>query len=118
MASSLAITLDMLKTANAVGRGGARRQPFEVETLKINRTATKSFEARDIVIVPGLGTATEAELMTRLASPPIQRAVRLLSEAHSAGAFVAAENIQPSLFTPPNSVIPNNMFLERIKEPP
>jgi transcriptional regulator GlxA family with amidase domain len=89
MASSFAITLDMLKTANAVGRGRGRRQPFEVETLKVTRTATSSFEARDIVIIPGLGTPTEAELMTCLASPPVRRAVRLVREARLAGAFVA-----------------------------
>jgi transcriptional regulator GlxA family with amidase domain len=89
MASSLAITLDLLKTANAVGRGAGRRQPFDVGTLKITRTATRSFETGDIVIVPGLGTATEADLMKRLATPAIARAVRLVGEAHSAGAYVA-----------------------------
>ena len=89
MASSLAITLDLLKTANAVGQGAGRRQPFDVGTLKITRTAARSFEAGEIVIVPGLGTATEADLMKRLATPAIARAVRLVGEAHSAGAFVA-----------------------------
>jgi transcriptional regulator GlxA family with amidase domain len=89
MASSLAITLDALKTANAMGQGAGRRQPFDVGTLKITRTATRSFEAGDIVIVPGLGTATGADLMKRLATQAIARAVRLVGEAHSAGAFVA-----------------------------
>jgi transcriptional regulator GlxA family with amidase domain len=36
-----------------------------------------------------LGTATGADLMKRLATPAIARAVRLVGEAHSAGAFVA-----------------------------
>jgi transcriptional regulator GlxA family with amidase domain len=89
MASSLAITLDLLKTANAMGRDAGRRRPFEVETLKITRTARRSFEAGDVVIVPGLGTPTEADLIRRLASPAVARAVRLVGEAHLAGAVVA-----------------------------
>ncbi|MCE9651047.1 MAG: helix-turn-helix domain-containing protein [Parvibaculum sp.] len=89
MASSLAITLDALETANAVSRRAGRREPFAVETLRITRAAACVFQPRDLVIVPGLGTTTEAELTARLASSAIRRAVRLLVEARAAGATVA-----------------------------
>jgi transcriptional regulator GlxA family with amidase domain len=89
MASSLAITLDALETANGVLRRAGRREPFAVETLKIARASACIFQPRDLVIVPGLGTATDVELTARLASPAIRRAVRLLAEARAAGATIA-----------------------------
>ena len=89
MASSLAITLDTLRTANALHRRAGRREPFEIRSLKISRAATHSFETSDVVIVPGLGAASEGELTTRLASPAIRRAVRLVGEARAAGATLA-----------------------------
>jgi transcriptional regulator GlxA family with amidase domain len=90
MASSLAITRDTLATANAVHRGKGRGAPFEIEILKTGRATTHRFSAGDIVIVPGLGTTTEAELIARLASPAARSAVRLVRAAHAAGAVVAA----------------------------
>lgn len=88
MASSLAITLDVLATANVLAEAG--RAPFAVTRLKLTRAARFAFAADDIVIVPGLGTATEAGLAARLAEPAIRRAVRLLAEARAAGARIAA----------------------------
>lgn len=87
MASSLAITRDVLATANALARG---RAPFAVVDLKITRSARFVFAADDVVVVPGLGAATEALLVERLAEPAVRRAVRLLAEARGAGATVAA----------------------------
>ncbi len=88
MASSLAITLDVLATANTLARRG--QVPFQAARLKMTRAARFAFAADDIVIVPGLGTATEAALDARLAEPAMRRAVRLLAEARGAGAVIAA----------------------------
>ena len=90
MASSLAITLDVLTTANSLCRRAGRREPFDVRPLSVARAAAERFDAGDIVIVPGLGTASEAELIPRLESQAVRRAARLVSAARSAGATVAA----------------------------
>jgi transcriptional regulator GlxA family with amidase domain len=90
MASSLAITLDALATANGICRGAGRRAPFVVRELKITRTARQRFAAGDLVILPGLGTATEAKLTAGLASPAVRRAIRLVMAARAAGATIAA----------------------------
>ena len=90
MASSLAITLDMVRTANAVSRHAGRREPFALERLKVRSKAAPRLTRGDIVVVPGLGTGTETELFTRLASPAARRAVRLIAEARQAGAVIAA----------------------------
>jgi len=87
MASSLAITLDALATANTLARGPA---PFDVVRLKIGRAVRFAFAPGDVVIVPGLGTATEESLTARLAEPAVQRAVRLLAQARADGAMIAA----------------------------
>jgi transcriptional regulator GlxA family with amidase domain len=88
MASSLAITLDVLKTANALCQRTGRRLPFDIRTLKVTRATAYRFKASDIVIVPGLGSTTEADLMARLATPVVRRGIRLVKEARSAGAIV------------------------------
>ncbi len=90
MASSLAITLDALDTANQVSLRGGRPAPFAVRTLRPARGVAASFAKGDLVIVPGLGVRSEAELMDCLASPAIRRAGGIAAEALSAGAFVAA----------------------------
>lgn len=89
MASSLAITLDTLDAANALCQRSGRRKPFEVQTLKLTRATRFAFKAGDIVIVPGLGSATDADPLARLTSPVIRNAVRLAGEAGSARAIVA-----------------------------
>ena len=90
MASSLAITLDALQTANTLRERAGRRAAFDVHTLKVNRATIQMFKTGDIVIVPGLGTTTEAELTARLASPAVRCAGRLVGQARAAGAIVAA----------------------------
>jgi transcriptional regulator GlxA family with amidase domain len=90
LASSLAITLDTLKTANAFSRRRGKREAFEVRTVEVARTTTCRFREGDVVIVPGLGTTTQAELVACLASPTGQRAVKLVRAARAAGAIVVA----------------------------
>jgi len=90
MATSLAITLDVLATANFRCRLVGRREPFDVRTLKVSRFTRYTFRAGDIVIVPGLGATSERDLIALLAEPPVRRAVRLVAQAHAAGATVAA----------------------------
>lgn len=90
LASSLAITLDTLQTANALSRQKGRREVFDVRTLEVSETTTCRFRESDVVIVPGLGATTQAELEACLASPVGQRAVRLVRSARTAGATVAA----------------------------
>jgi transcriptional regulator GlxA family with amidase domain len=90
MASSLAIALDALGTANAIRRRAGRAEPFALHRLRITRATSFRFRAGDLVIVPGLYAETASELMRRLRSPAVQRAVRLVRSARAAGATVAA----------------------------
>jgi transcriptional regulator GlxA family with amidase domain len=90
MASSAAITHDVMATANRIGtRKGVA--PFEVTTVRCRpRRSSTDLRGVDLVIVPGLGTPTAAELETRLKSPMCRRAVDLLHGAHARGAMLAA----------------------------
>jgi len=90
MASSLAITLDALETANHLSRQSGRRAPFQVHRVPVQRVASVRFADGDILIVPGLGGTSEAEIIRRLATAPVRRAVRLARQAVAAGASVAA----------------------------
>lgn len=90
MASSLAITLDALNVANNLCRHAGRREPFDIEILKVTRATTRRFKAGDLVIVPGFGSPSDADPLPRLASPAARRAVRLVKDARAAGATLAA----------------------------
>jgi transcriptional regulator GlxA family with amidase domain len=90
MASSLAIATDVLATANAIQRRAGRAEPFAVHRLKVTRTTRFSFRGGDVVIVPGINVESASDLIRRLQSPPVQRAVRLVGNAHAAGAALAA----------------------------
>jgi transcriptional regulator GlxA family with amidase domain len=90
MVSSLAITVDALTTANALCRRARRPVPFDVQTLQVGRATVCKFGRGDIVIVPGLGSTTDADPLARLATPPVRRAIGLVCEARAAGAIVAA----------------------------
>jgi transcriptional regulator GlxA family with amidase domain len=89
-ASSLAIAMDALTTANAIQRRAGRPEPFDLHRLKITRMTSFRFRAGDIVIVPGIYAESASDLLRRLESPPVQRAVRLVKSARAAGATVAA----------------------------
>jgi transcriptional regulator GlxA family with amidase domain len=89
MASSAAITHDVLATANRIGT--KRVPPFEVTTVLCGpRRGSPDLRGMDLVIVPGLGTPTAGELETRLKSPMCRRAVDMLRQAHTRGAALAA----------------------------
>lgn len=90
MNSSLAITLDALETANTIRRQAGRSEPFAIHRLKIRRSTVFRFRSDDVLIVPGLGAKSESDLASRLASPAVQRAVRLTKSASASGAVVAA----------------------------
>jgi transcriptional regulator GlxA family with amidase domain len=89
-ASSLAIAMDALTTANAIRRRAGRPEPFTLHRLKITRATSFRFRAGDVVIVPGIYAESASDLLRRLESPPVQRAVRLVRNARAAGATVAA----------------------------
>jgi transcriptional regulator GlxA family with amidase domain len=90
LASSAAITHDVLATANRVSRAAGRPAPFEVRTLACEATARMIPRGTDLVIVPGLGVDTEQALLARIAAPDGRRAIRLLANAARAGSAVAA----------------------------
>ena len=89
MASSAAITHDVMATANRIGT--KRVPPFEVTTVRCGpRRGSADLRGIDVVIVPGLGTPRVGELETRLKSPMCRRAIDMLSAAHSRGTMLAA----------------------------
>ena len=90
LASSLAITLDALETANRLGARGGRQAPFEVRTLRPGRAAQAGLGRGDLLILPGLGGHSEAEVLGNLATPVARRAMTMAAEARAAGAAVAA----------------------------
>lgn len=90
MASSFAITLDALSTANQVSLNAGRQGPFEVATLRPTGGKPLSFAPGDLLIIPGLGVRSEPELISTLATPAVQRAGRIAAQAHADGAAVAA----------------------------
>lgn len=90
MASSLAITHDVMSTANRIG-ARKRVRPFDVTTVHCGpRRSSPDLRAIDLFIVPGLGTPSTGELETRLKSAMCRRAVDMLGEAHARGAMLAA----------------------------
>ena len=90
LASSLAITLDVLETANQVSLSAGRSAPFEVSTQRPGQACTARLGPGDLLILPGLGVRSEAELAARLATPAVRRAGQLAAEALADGASVAA----------------------------
>lgn len=91
MASSAAITHDVMATANRISAGAKRVPPFEVTTVKCGpRRDTAALHGAELVIVPGLGTAAADELDARLKSAAGRHARDLLAGAFAAGATLAA----------------------------
>ena len=90
MASSAAITHDVLATANRIGTEKGD-PPFKVTTVRCgSRRNDVDLRGIELVIVPGLGTPSAGELETKLKSPMCRRAVDMLSRAHARGAMLAA----------------------------
>ena len=79
MASSAAITHDVLATANRIS-AAKRVPPFKVTTVRCgSRRSDVDLRGIELVIVPGLGTPSADELETKLKSPMCRRAVDMLS---------------------------------------
>jgi transcriptional regulator GlxA family with amidase domain len=90
MASSAAITHDVLATANRIGATKGA-PPFKVTTVRCgSRRSSADLRGSELVIIPGLGTSSAGELETKLKSPVCRRAVDMLSRAHARGAMLAA----------------------------
>jgi transcriptional regulator GlxA family with amidase domain len=90
MASSAAITHDVMATANRIG-ATKRGLPFQVTTLRCaSRRNNVDLRGSELVIVPGLGTPSAEELDKKLKSPMCRRAVDMLTQAHASGAMLAA----------------------------
>jgi transcriptional regulator GlxA family with amidase domain len=93
MASSAAITHDVMATANQISKTAKRTLPFNVTTVRYGpRRNRAKLRGTDLVIVPGLGlgTASADELDAKLKSPACRRAGDMLVESFEAGAALAA----------------------------
>ena len=89
LASSAAITYDVLATANRLG--AKKRARFEVTTLRYGpRRRGTHLRGIDLVIIPGLGSASAQALERKLTTPACQRARDALAAAFEAGAALAA----------------------------
>ena len=93
LASSAAITHDVMATANQISKAAKRPLAFNVTTLRYGpRKSRDRLRAADLVIVPGLGlgVATAADLEAKLNSPACRRAADMLAQSYEAGATLAA----------------------------
>jgi transcriptional regulator GlxA family with amidase domain len=102
--SSLAIALDVLRTANALAVRSGRSPVFRIDVASARRGHVRSasgmrFETRrsvavaaraDIVLVPSLWVEDAAELDAALERPDVQCFVRAVRAAHARGAIVGA----------------------------
>jgi transcriptional regulator GlxA family with amidase domain len=90
MASSAAITHDVMATANQIS-GPKRASPFDVTTVRCGARRNRvKVRGADLVIVPGLGTASVEELDEKLKSPACRFAGKMICEAFDSGAAIAA----------------------------
>jgi transcriptional regulator GlxA family with amidase domain len=90
MASSAAITHDVLATANRISTA-KRVPPFKVTTVRCGpRRSNADLRGIELVIVPGLGTASAEALNTKLKGPACRHAADMLRRAHATGAALAA----------------------------
>ena len=99
MGSSVAITLDTLATANRLHARKGRAPVFSVSLVGSGARAARGLwgqsgaaEAQgeaDLVIMPGLGTASEADIVARLGKPDAVQAMRQLVAAAERGAEIA-----------------------------
>ncbi|MHC6152592.1 GlxA family transcriptional regulator [Bradyrhizobium elkanii] len=89
LASAAAITHDVLAIANRIGT--TKRARFEVTTLRYGpRRHAGRLRGADLVIVPGLGSASAGELERKLATPACRHARDMLVTAFANGAMLAA----------------------------
>ncbi|NOJ44513.1 GlxA family transcriptional regulator [Bradyrhizobium australiense] len=90
MASSAAITHDVLATANRIS-AAKRVLPFKVTRVRCGyRRGDVDLRGIELIVVPGLGTASADELDKKLMSPACRRAGDALTRAFGRGAMLAA----------------------------
>src|SRR5437868_1732710 len=83
LASSAAITHDVMATANQISKTAKRPLAFNVTTLRYGRRNNRDrLRAADLVIVPGLGlgVATADELEAKLSTAACRRAADMLAQ--------------------------------------
>lgn len=91
MASSAAITHDVMATANQISGAAKRALPFSVTTLRCGpRRSSDRLRGAELVIVPGLGTASAEALDAKLESTVCRRVRDMLVDAFDGGAMLAA----------------------------
>jgi transcriptional regulator GlxA family with amidase domain len=91
MASSAAITYDVMATANGISGAAKRALPFDVTTVRCGpRRSSADLRSADLIIIPGLGSASADELNENLRSPACRRARGMLVDAFKSGATLAA----------------------------
>jgi transcriptional regulator GlxA family with amidase domain len=100
MPSSVAITIDVLATANRLRVLAGRAEVFAAQfsgsgakdARKIAAAAgleSQQDDPAEVVVMPGLGLSNEAELAARFAGPDVQRARKSLLAAAARGAEIA-----------------------------
>lgn len=90
MASSAAITHDVMATANRIS-SAKRNSPFKVTTVRCgSRRSWGELRGADLLIVPGLGSASAEELEQNLRGHACRRARDMLASAFASGAMLAA----------------------------
>jgi transcriptional regulator GlxA family with amidase domain len=87
MRSSVAITFDLLDTANRLAGAAGRPAPFDYVELDPAEALPPDSDA---LVVPGLGACSAAELDERLSRPDAVASIVLLRAAAAAGTLLAA----------------------------
>ncbi len=91
MASSAAITHDVMATANQISAAAKRPSPFDVTRVRCGpRRNSAELRGAELIIIPGLGTASADGLDEKLKSPACRRAGEMLVDAFESGATLAA----------------------------
>jgi transcriptional regulator GlxA family with amidase domain len=91
MASSAAITHDVMATANHISGTAKRALPFKVDTVRLGpRRNGEKLRDAELIIIPGLGIASAEELDAKLKSPACRHAAGMLTEAFESGTALAA----------------------------
>ncbi|MBA2743272.1 MAG: helix-turn-helix domain-containing protein [Chthoniobacterales bacterium] len=90
LASSAAITHDVMATANRVS-STKRALPFKVTTVRCGpRRSSGGVRGADLVVIPGLGSASADELERKLTGAACRRAHDMVARAFANGAMLAA----------------------------
>lgn len=87
MATSVALSHDVLASANRAALAQRRAAPFEVFSLRPGRARPRNLA---LLVVPGLGCASAAELQRALDAPQTPWALRTIRGAHASGVRISA----------------------------